>query len=189
MSSFQTGLEGALEKVAAGLAKSIVGQATKQLRNTAAASKGLPKGTSPIKAPGPGAPKAPSLTPNPAEQSLINSARKMDPVAKRKHLAKELGLHETPQEAATAYRARDAKRVQTQAAADAKYLEKTRRESEGPPKARKGMGRLGKGLLLGGGLAAAGTGYAIHKEHQRDQQHRGLAYAPMSGTIGTSGLY
>lgn len=62
----------------------------------------------------------------------------------------------------------------------------------GAEEARKRWG-LGKKLLVGtgAGLGAAtlGAGWLAKKEHDRDLQHQGLAYAPVSGTAGTSGLY
>ena len=62
----------------------------------------------------------------------------------------------------------------------------------GAEEARKRWGigkRVGVGVGAGLGLATAGGLYAAHRERQEDQKYRGLAYSPMAGTAGTSGLY
>ena len=55
----------------------------------------------------------------------------------------------------------------------------------------RGVGRnLGRGLGYGTaaalGLGTLGAGWALSKQHEEDDKQRGVAYAPMSGTPGTS---
>jgi len=45
---------------------------------------------------------------------------------------------------------------------------------------RRGLKRFGIGAGVGLGAMALGTGWALKKEHDRDKEQRGLAYAPMT---------
>jgi hypothetical protein len=59
-----------------------------------------------------------------------------------------------------------------------------------PGRVRQGARNAGRNLALGAGatlgLGALGAGWAAHKQHEEDDKLRGVAYAPMSGTPGTS---
>ena len=209
MPYFTTGLEGLLEKVAGGVVMPPVPRSAPKAapRPASPAAPGAP----PKAAPKPAAPTSAGPTaPQPAAAAAPQAAAapKAQP-----------GYENTPQMQAAAdkLKQRNAQRRsaspadQMQASSDAndafmKTYDITPQPASsdmtapgapgnagpmqaGPGRFRRTLGRVGKGVGLGVGVAALGAGWAAHRQQKEDDKVRGLAYAPISGTGGTTGMY
>jgi len=182
MSYFRTGLEPLLEKIALNIGPSTaVHPEAMHPQYAERAARRAPPPTAnrgPIQLGG-----VMGLTP--AEEAHATRLRGMTPEQRRQ----DFGLPTTPAD----QRQHAIQHEMTRADANMPTATKPRPTATGPvppgvlQRFGQGAKRGVKGLALGTGVAlglgALGTGWALNKQHEEDARNRGVAYAPMQGTI------